>query len=62
VRTGDPPPTVIDCHVDAYVTDLVAACPLIESVWLLSSRVNDTARPDSDWDLLVFADDAAFRR
>jgi predicted nucleotidyltransferase len=26
-----------------------------ESVWLVGSRANQTARPDSDWDLLVFS-------
>lgn len=26
-----------------------------QSVWLVGSRANGTARPDSDWDLLVFS-------
>jgi predicted nucleotidyltransferase len=42
-----------------WVEQLTAACPAIREVWLLGSRANGTARPDSDWDLLVFGADAA---
>ena len=42
--------------VDAYVARMVKCCPSVREVWLLGSRANNTARPDSDWDLLVFGD------
>jgi predicted nucleotidyltransferase len=37
-----------------YLERLLTAYPTIESVWLIGSRANETARDDSDWDLLVF--------
>jgi hypothetical protein len=40
-----------------YVTALVSACPCIRQVWLMGSRANGTARPNSDWDYLIFGDD-----
>jgi len=39
-----------------YVEEAVAAYPSIREVWLFGSRANGTARPDSDWDYLAFAD------
>lgn len=41
--------------IGPYLERLLAAYPNIESVWLIGSRANETARDDSDWDLLVFA-------
>ena len=29
----------------------------IKSIWLIGSRANNSAREDSDWDLLVFVDE-----
>lgn len=45
-----------------YVATLKAAFPAIESIWWIGSRANPTSprrpRPDSDWDLVAFADRA----
>ena len=41
-----------------YISDLVAANLSIREVWLFGSRANGSARPESDWDYMVFADDA----
>ena len=44
------------CEIDEFVAQLVSRFPNIYEVWLIGSRANGTARPDSDWDLLVFGD------
>jgi hypothetical protein len=44
-----------------YIEDLVAAYPRIREVWLYGSHANGTARDDSDWDYLAFADDATLQ-
>ncbi len=41
-----------------YILELVAAYPSIREVWLFGSRANGTARPESDWDYMAFADEA----
>lgn len=41
-----------------YVVDLVVAYPSIREVWLFGSRANGSARLESDWDYMAFADDA----
>ncbi len=41
-----------------YISDLVAAYPSIREVWLFGSRANGSARPESDWDYMAFADEA----
>jgi predicted nucleotidyltransferase len=43
-----------------FLEQLLTAYPKIESVWLIGSRANETARDDSDWDLLVFASREVF--
>ena len=43
-----------------YLFRLVDRFPAIESVWLFGSRANESARNDSDWDLLVFANQEIF--
>ena len=40
-----------------YIGRLTTAHPGITEVWLIGSRANDRARPDSDWDYLTFTDD-----
>ena len=40
-----------------YVARLVRAYPCIREVWLFGSRANGRARPGSDWDYIVMADD-----
>ena len=40
-----------------YVLEIVAELQKedsVESIWLIGSRANRRARPDSDWDFLVF--------
>jgi len=44
-------------YVEEYVDYLLDAYPDIQEVWLLGSRANDTARADSDWDLLVWSNE-----
>ena len=43
-----------------FLEQLVTKYPLIESIWLFGSRANESAREDSDWDLLVFANREIF--
>ena len=43
-------------EASAYIAELVAAYPSIREVWLYGSRANGSARPDSDWDYMAFAD------
>lgn len=43
---------------ESYIRKLIAAYPCITEIWLLGSRANGTARPDSDWDYFARADDA----
>lgn len=47
-------------HLNAYIKKLTTAHPGIKSIWLLGSRANNSYRPDSDWDLLVFANQQIF--
>lgn len=46
--------------VEQYITNLVARHPGIKSIWLFGSRANNSYREDSDWDLLVFANQQIF--
>lgn len=46
--------------IDAYLDNLTAKYPVVREVWLLGSRANRTQRENSDWDLLVFADEQTF--
>jgi len=41
-----------------YVEQLVSAYPGITDVWLFGSHANGTANADSDWDYLIWTDDA----
>ncbi|OAI25163.1 MULTISPECIES: nucleotidyltransferase domain-containing protein [Methylomonas] len=49
-----------DGQIKTFVQELVSELAGIESVWLFGSRANESFRPDSDWDLMVFADQEAF--
>jgi predicted nucleotidyltransferase len=40
----------------AYVKELIVSHPTIAEVWLIGSRAEGSARPTSDWDYLVIAD------
>jgi predicted nucleotidyltransferase len=48
-----------DAELATYIATLVDAHPGIREIWLIGSRANGTARPDSDWDLLAFADNGS---
>lgn len=39
-----------------YVRQLVMSYPTIKEVWLIGSRADGSAQPNSDWDYLVIAD------
>lgn len=43
-------------YAQRAVADLVSE-PATQSIWLIGSRASNTARPSSDWDLLVFSGD-----
>jgi len=43
-----------------YLGSLTRRYPSVSSVWLLGSRASGSERPESDWDLLVFADEGSF--
>ncbi len=49
-----------DQQVREYIDLLNGRYRSISSVWLVGSRANCTERPESDWDLLVFADNDSF--
>ena len=49
-------PTVEDTH--KYISELVASYPSIREVWLVGSRADGSARPESDGDYMAFADEA----
>jgi hypothetical protein len=42
--------------IAVYIETLAAAYPAIREIWLFGSRAAGTARSDSDWDFLAFAD------
>ena len=45
-----------------YIQSLTRKYLAIKSIWLIGSRANDNAREDSDWDLLVFADEKTLEK
>jgi|SRR5450759_3665356 len=47
--------------IQKYVQELVRRNPAITAAWLIGSRANGTAKPTSDWDILVFADAATLQ-
>ena len=44
--------------INEYLNELLRKFDSIQSIWLIGSRINGNARPDSDWDFLIFADKA----
>ncbi len=40
----------------AYIDELLRAYPSIKQVWLIGSRADGSAKPSSDWDYFVMAD------
>jgi predicted nucleotidyltransferase len=43
-------------HVLEYIHLLSSRYHSVSSIWLIGSRASCTEQPESDWDLLVFAD------
>jgi predicted nucleotidyltransferase len=65
-RSGSPSLSLVLCEtgaeqldrgIEEYVHHLTGEYPAIDAVWLVGSRANDRVQPNSDWDLLVFADE-----
>jgi predicted nucleotidyltransferase len=52
----------LSSEIRQHVRKLGSCFPELEGIWLLGSRANGTARPDSDWDLLAFARPPGFQR
>ena len=46
--------------INEYLQSLLRRFDNIYAIWLIGSRVNDGARPDSDWDFLIFADEQVY--
>jgi predicted nucleotidyltransferase len=53
--------TLGDFNPYKYAEELVTGYPTITEIWLYGSRANNLAREDSDWDILVLADDEVFQ-
>ena len=47
----------LPCHVSKFIESLVSMANEGVEVWLMGSRANGRARPDSDTDLLIFGPD-----
>lgn len=47
---------------EAYIHHLIKAHPSVSQIWLFGSRVDATNKPESDWDLLAFADTHTFEK
>ncbi len=43
--------------IDNFISKITQAHPGIREIWLFGSRAKGEARPNSDWNLFVFADD-----
>jgi len=50
----------MDEELEQFTSELVTNFPGISAIWLIGSRANGTAKPLSDWDILVFADKQIF--
>ncbi|MEO7726149.1 MAG: nucleotidyltransferase domain-containing protein, partial [Burkholderiales bacterium] len=48
--------------IASLIARLTRTYPGISGIWLFGSRANGTARDNSDWDLLIFADEPTFQR
>jgi hypothetical protein len=51
--------TQMNIEIDSWLAQLKACCPSVDSVWLIGSRANDSARENSDWDFIAFANQDA---
>lgn len=48
--------------IDKFLSKITRAHPGIREIWLIGSRANGQARPKSDWNLFVFADEDTFKQ
>lgn len=44
----------VPTEIEELVSSLTTKNPDIEEIWLIGSRANGSARPNSDWDILIF--------
>ena len=44
----------IDLEFQEFLHQVALECPALSSVWLIGSRANGTATPNSDWDFIAF--------
>lgn len=51
---------LIEPSIEAYIEKLIGLYPSIKEIWLIGSRANNTARLNSDYDFIVFADEGTF--
>ena len=49
-------------NIDDFLSKITQAYPAIREIWLFGSRAKGEARPDSDWNLFVFADEETLQR
>ncbi|MFT6288373.1 MAG: putative nucleotidyltransferase [Alcanivorax sp.] len=49
-------------NLHKYLQTLVSEIPSLQEIWLIGSLANGTERVDSDWDLLVFSDQAGYKQ
>lgn len=43
-------------EIQQHIQKIIIFFPQIEKVWLFGSRANERCKPNSDWDIMVFAD------
>lgn len=48
-------------ELEQYIKDLTGTYLNIQSIWLFGSRANGSATDNSDWDLLVFANNQVYQ-
>jgi predicted nucleotidyltransferase len=48
--------------IKVNLQDLLERYPEIQSIWLMGSRANNSAKPNSDWDILVFGNETIFNK
>ncbi|MBN1906280.1 MAG: nucleotidyltransferase domain-containing protein [Deltaproteobacteria bacterium] len=47
-------------NIENYFKKIISTSQNISSIWLFGSRVNGGTHVDSDWDILIFADEIFF--
>jgi hypothetical protein len=46
----------------SYIDRLVDRHPMTSEIWIIGSRANNTASPESDWDFIAFGGQLLFDR